>query len=84
MLEQLSMMFEGEMPSAQIWVIKTTSHRAREKMTRILGKRQAYYSWNREGEFYRVTPKEFEALKGIKGLHKSRDGNDLCPCWSMY
>lgn len=65
--------------------IKLGSHRCREKVVRILGKRQDHYSFFREtgaGGCIDITQEEYEQIKDIKGVSKLRGPYDtIRECW---
>lgn len=56
-------------------LIKIGSHRARDKVQRLLGRLpQGYFDWNRQGEWREVTPEELQKIKDakIKGVTQSK------------
>lgn len=69
-------------PTPKTVLIRCNSHRARQKMERAIGKQVGYYSLQRAGSFYRVSPMEFETVKDIAGLSRARDGADIHRCWA--
>lgn len=67
-------------------LIRVNSHRARRKFYQLVPQEirgKEMFSWDRDGEFYRI-PDEWaqEALK-ITGIKKAREGDDLRPCISF-
>lgn len=59
-------------------VVKCNSHRARKKMYIVLEEEpQSYYSWKREGEFYKLLPSAAKIALEITGITKSKDKDDL-------
>jgi hypothetical protein len=68
-------------------LVKCGSHRAREKMLRLVGREnaQALYSLSREtGKgVYRIPAALAPEAKQITGVSGYRDGPDLHPCWPM-
>ena len=65
-------------------LLKVSSHRAREKLEKLLGRQpQCYYSFHREGYWYAVTPEELEKVKRakIKCITQSDWKDDLLKCW---
>lgn len=64
-------------------IVKCNSHRARRKMYQAIGKQQEYFSWDRNGEFYKLSPSQAEIVLKITGISKSRDRNDLHKCISF-
>jgi len=66
-------------------LLKINSHRAREKLERLLGYLpQCYFSFYRKGEFREVTLKELGLVKDakIKGITQSHWSDDLLKSWS--
>ena len=64
-----------------VTLVKVSSHRARQRMTRITGTLQAYFSWKREGEFYFVPDEQLEQVLAIKSINRARRPADLMRCW---
>lgn len=67
-------------------LVKCYSHRAREKMLRLVGREnaQTLYSLRRDvgtGGVYRIPAELAPAAKQITGVTGFRDGPDLHPCW---
>lgn len=60
--------------------IKINSHRARDRVASALGRLpQGYFDWNKKGEWREISPEEFEKVKDIKGVTKSRvKSENLC------
>lgn len=54
-------------------IIKVNSHRARQKVENILGYLpQGYFSFYKTGEWREIKDEEFELIKNIKGITKSK------------
>lgn len=68
-------------------IIRTGSHRAREKVTRTLGRSpQSFWSMKYSGSYglCEVTEEEFEKIKDIKMVRKTRiKREELRECWKM-
>lgn len=66
-------------------LIKCGSHRAREKMLKLVGKHnaEALCSMYRETAkgVYRIPAAHAQAAKAITGVSGFRDGDDLQRCW---
>jgi hypothetical protein len=64
-------------------MLRTRSHRAREKVDRAIGRHPQYYwTWEDGGCFAEVTAKEYELVKGIKGITRTKVPRDkLRLCW---
>jgi hypothetical protein len=67
-------------------LVKCGSHRAREKMLRLVGREnaQAFFSMRRDvgaGGVYRIPAELAPAAKAITGVTGFRDGDDLHNCW---
>lgn len=64
--------------------VRLGSHRCRQKVDKILGSRQNYYSMHREtghGGCIDVTTDEWEKIKGVTGVSRLRPPfDDLHPC----
>lgn len=69
-----------------IMMLRTTSHRSRHGVDRVLGRHPQYYwTFNDGGCFLKLDdPKEIEAVLKIKGVSKCRDQNEESygQCWS--
>ena len=65
-------------------ILRTRSHRARERLERAIGRHPNYYwTWEDGGCFAEVTAEECEAVRNIKGLTKARVAREsLRRCWS--
>lgn len=67
-------------------MLKTTSHRSREKLDRLLGKHpQYYYTFEHGGCFVKLEdPEVIAKALAIKGITKCRDQNEdtYMVCWS--
>jgi hypothetical protein len=48
--------------------VKTTSHRSRERLLRLTGPLQSYFSWTADGAFYYVPAEHAQAAAAIKGV----------------
>lgn len=65
-------------------IIRIHSHRARRNLKRVLGRLpQGYYSFHQKGEWREVTDQEFEQVKAIKGITKSKLPEKAMECWEM-
>jgi hypothetical protein len=54
-------------------MLRTKSHRAREKMERAIGRHPQYYwTWEDGGCFAEVTAEEYDQVREIKGITKTR------------
>ncbi len=61
---------------------KVGSKRARRSVHDMLGKKpQSYFSWRKGGEYHELTPTEFEQIKDIKGVRKSKLPSDALAHW---
>lgn len=60
-------------------IVKVTSHRSREKLQRLIGKTQGYFSWKRRGSWYECPDDKLEEVLKIKGIKKSKLKSDLKP-----
>ena len=69
--------------TGQSIILRTKSHRARERMERTIGRHPDYYwTWEDGGCFAEVTEEEYEAVRNIKGITKARVSRDaLRRCW---
>lgn len=66
-------------------IIRVTSHRARDKFHRLVGKEtQGYFSWDRMGEWRECPPDKLEEALKIKGIKRAKWQGDLRRCidWS--
>ena len=63
-------------------LIRVNSHRARQKMAKLIGEQQCYYSFDRycTGGFYRLLKEDAAKALVITGISKARDGDDIHPC----
>ena len=71
------------------YIVKCNSHRARDKAMGRLSKRRSLHplSFSKSGGrgMFLVTPAEFELVKGIKGVSRTRIKASECGlCWSSY
>ena len=64
-------------------MLRTTSHRARERLDRTIGRHPQYFWTIKDGGcFAEVTAEEFEHIKTIKGITKTRvPREELRRCW---
>lgn len=62
-------------------VVKVGSHRARRKLYAALGELESFFSFDREGEFYRLAEEQAPVALAITGISRSRDGDDLLRHW---
>lgn len=64
-------------------LVKTTSHRSRAKLETAVGKQTSYFSFEREGTFYRLTPEQAELALTITGVGRARERaeDDLLAHW---
>jgi len=65
-------------------MLRTRSHRARERLDRTIGRHPQYYwTWEVGGCFAEVTTEEYQAVKSIKGITRARVAcEELRKCWS--
>lgn len=68
-------------------LIKCGSHRAREKIFRLIGEKKQLCSFARNvgHGIFEITEQEYVRIKqiGIKGVSTTKTGDDLFPCWNM-
>ena len=62
------------------------SHRARDKLFRLIGRRDGYYVADLSSRLhhrgiYAVTQSELDQARSIKGIRKLRDSSKLAKCW---
>ena len=64
-------------------ILRTKSHRARERMERAIGRHPDYYwTWDDGGCFAEVTAAEYEAVRNIKGITRAKVPREsLRRCW---
>lgn len=65
-------------------IIKTTSHRSRDGLERVLGfVPQYHYRFDREGSFVIIEDSLIEKVLKVKGISKCKDQNkgNYRPCW---
>ena len=62
-------------------LVRTTSHRSRDRMERVVAGLVPYFSWARAGEFYYVPAESLDAVLAIKGITRARKPADLAKCW---
>ena len=69
--------------TGQSIILRTKSHRARERMERTIGRHpQFYWTWEDGGGFAEVTAEEYELVRKIKGITKARVPREqLRKCW---
>ncbi len=60
-------------------IVRVTSHRAREKLHRLVGRTQGYFSWGRAGSWYECPPEMLTQALSIKGIKPARWKDDLRP-----
>jgi hypothetical protein len=77
-------MNKPDLSSGQSIILRTKSHRARERLERTIGRHpQFFWTWEDGGCFAEVTMEEYERVKGIKGITKaSVPRESLRKCWS--
>jgi hypothetical protein len=66
--------------------ISCGSHRARDKVQRIIGNCKSYYSLKRyhnDKGILELSDSDFEKVKGIAGVKKVIDKGDFHACWSF-
>jgi hypothetical protein len=65
--------------------IKCNSHRARHKLYDLYPFLQghAYFSWDRKGEFYKISVLKADKALEITGISKSLDKGDLHRCMNL-
>lgn len=65
-------------------LVRIGSHRAREKLWRLLGGPvQTYFSWRREGIWCHVPPEKRQAALQLTGISAGPNKtDDLCPHWT--
>lgn len=72
--------------SASKILIKCGSHRTREKVFQLVGHKHQLCSFSRNVAhgIFEVTIAEYEKIKSakIKGISKTKNGDDLFPCWN--
>lgn len=63
-------------------IVRSRSHRAREKMERALGRQtRQFFSFYQEGCWHEVTADEMPKLANIKGITKSKLPEKWMECW---
>jgi hypothetical protein len=60
-------------------IVRVLSHRAREKLHRLIGETPGYFSWHREGSWYECPPDKLDQAVKIKGIRRARWRDDLRP-----
>jgi hypothetical protein len=60
-------------------IVRVTSHRARQKLQRLVGRTQGYFSWDRDGSWYECPPDKLEQALTIKGIRRAKWKDDLRP-----
>lgn len=73
------------MNTAPYIITKCNSHRARAKVFGVVGQNWGVFSFTERsgGGLYLLTPEEFERVKSIKGVGKSRlKASSLHSCWA--
>ena len=67
--------------------VRCNSHRARERVARLVGPRLYYFSWSRSvgRGCAKVTRAELEAIQAarISGVSRMRKTDDLMRCWNL-
>jgi hypothetical protein len=65
-------------------ILRTKSHRAREKLDRAIGRHPQYYWTLKDGGcFAEVTSEEFERVGKIRGITRARvPREELRQCWN--
>lgn len=59
-------------------IVRVNSHRAREKLHRLIGvETQGYHSWHREGSWYECPAEHLEEALKIKGIKKATFKDDM-------
>jgi hypothetical protein len=61
-------------------VVRVTSHRAREKLDRLIGRTQAYYQWDKNGEWRAVPPESLDECLAITGIKRAKWSSDMRQC----
>ena len=63
-----------------IELVKVGSHRARERLERLLGYLPpGYFSWQRQGEWREIPDDKLAQALAIKGITRARRRDDLRP-----
>jgi hypothetical protein len=52
-------------------------------MYQAIGKQQSYFSWDRNGEFYQLSPSQAKIALEITGIKRANYGRDLYKTWSL-
>lgn len=65
-------------------LIRCNSHRARDRACGHLPPMNGYYDNAGGRGLYLVTPEEWEKIKAIKGVRKTRPNGPLGLCWSAF
>ena len=77
----------GEPAEVPTVFVKCGSHRAREKLTRLLGggEHKSYYSWDHpsKGGYYKIPVDKLAEARKIPGVSKSKNQDDLALCWTF-
>lgn len=76
--------YPPDVPADSVWVV-CGSHRARERAYVAMNRRaHNYFSFHRETGrgCFPVSPSEWEKIKGIKGVRRTRYRDDLQKCWN--
>lgn len=68
-------------------LVRCESHRARQKLQRLLGDElgDCYFTFSRNGGrggLYRIPAARVEEALEITGVKRMRDGDDIMRCWS--
>jgi hypothetical protein len=66
--------------------VNCNSHRARQRLLSMIGKRQAYYIADLSNRLfhrgiYALSAEEFDKAQHIKGVRRLRDCSNLAKCW---
>jgi hypothetical protein len=77
-------MSQPTVSDGQLVMLRTRSHRARERLDRAIGRHPDYYwTWEDGGCFAEVTAEEYEKVKSIKGITRAKvPRENLRRCWN--
>lgn len=63
-------------------VVKTTSHRSRQRLRAVIGPEpREMFSFDRAGGFYVIPADRLDEALAVKGVTRSRRTDDLHFCW---